>query len=52
MQLQTLQYEIGVKVICISNKSPMVDEHAFSLREIVNWMAHSTVIFMNSSCVV
>ena len=52
MQLQTLQYEIGVKVARIVNKSPLVGEHAFPLTEIVGWMAHSTIIFMNSSCVV
>ena len=53
MQLQTLQYEIVVKVAyTISNKSPLVGEHAFPLVEIFNWMAHTTIIFMNSSCVV
>ena len=52
MQLQTLQYEIGVKVACIINKSPCVDEHAFPLTKIVSWMSSSTIIFMNSSCVV
>ena len=52
MQLQTLPYEIGVKVACIINNTPLVGEHAFPLMEIVSWMAHSTIIFMNSSCVV
>ena len=51
MQLQTLQYKIGIKVACIINKSLVVGEHAFPLTEIVSWMAHSTILFMNSSCV-
>ena len=52
MQLQTLQYEVGEKVARIINKSPLVGEHVFLLTEIVGWVAHSTIIFMNSSCVV
>ena len=54
MQLQTLQYEIRVKVsfTSIINKSPLVGDHAFSLMEIGSWMAHSTIIYMNSRCVV
>ena len=51
MQLQTLQYEIGVKVARIVNKSPLVGENDFPSTEIVDWMAHYTIIFMNSSCV-
>ena len=47
MQLQTLQYEIGVKVACMINKSHFVGEHAFPLMDIVSWMTHSTIIFMN-----
>ena len=41
MQLQTLQFKIGVKVPCIINKSPMVGEHAFPLTEIDSCMALS-----------
>ena len=40
-------YEIGVEVACILIKSPLVDEHAFPLTDILSWMAHSTIIFMN-----
>ena len=52
MQLQTLQYETGVKVACMINKSRFVGEPAFPMLDIVSWMAHSTITFMNSSCVV
>ena len=52
MKLQTLQYEIGVKVACIVNKSTLVGKDAFPLMEIVDWMAYSTITFMNSNCVV
>ena len=47
MQLQTLQYEIRIKVACIIIKSPLVGEHAFPLTEIVGWMSYATIIFMN-----
>ena len=52
MQLQTLQYEIGVKLACMIYKSRFVGEPAFQKLDIVSWMAHSTITFMNSSCVV
>ena len=52
MQLQTLQYEIGVKVACMINKSRFVGEPALTMLDIVSWMAHSTITFMNSSFVV
>ena len=52
MQRETLQYEIGVKVGCMINKSCFVDEPAFPMLDIVSLMAHSTITFMNSSCVV
>ena len=52
MKPQALQFEIGVKVAYIINKSPLVDEHDFSLTEIVRWMAHSTILFMHNNPVV
>ena len=52
MQLQTLLYEIGVKVASKVNKSPLVGKQAFPLMESVGLMAGSTIILMNSSCVV
>ena len=53
MQLETLKYEIGVKVACIINKSSLVGEDDIPPTEIVSWMAYSsTIICMNSSCVV
>ena len=35
MQLQTLQYDIGIKVAFIINKSPLVGEHVFPQSESV-----------------
>ena len=52
MQLQTLKFEIGVKVAYMINKSPLVDEQDFLLTEIVGWMAHSTILFMYNSPVI
>ena len=53
MYYQTLQYEIEVKVPCTSiiDKSLLVGKHAFSLTEMVSWMAHSIIICMSSSYV-
>ena len=31
-----------VKVACVSNKPPLVVQHAFSLNEFVGWSAHAT----------
>ena len=36
----------------IYNKLYFVGEPAFPLTDIISWVAHSTIIFMNSSCVV
>ena len=52
MQIKTLQYEIGVKEACMINKSRFVGEPALPMLDIVSWMAHSTITFMNSSCAV
>ena len=34
------------------NKLYFVGEPAFPLTDIISWVAHSTIIFINSSCVV
>ena len=45
MSLLTLLCVIGVKVAYLINKSPLVGEHAFPLKEIVGQMAHVTILF-------
>ena len=36
LQLQTLQYDAEIKVALIINKSPLVGEHVFPLKESVS----------------
>ena len=42
-ELETLLFELQVKVAYISNEPPLVDEHAFPLADFVGSSAHVTM---------
>ena len=37
--LQSLLFVTQVEVVNVSNKSPLMDEHAFPLTEFISWLA-------------